>query len=294
MNSRVNNKLILLFLLLFFLGTWSCFHGETVVYVPLPLPVFDEAEISEDLQIADPALALGTPCQAGDRNTDSDEFRDYFVSCDSTNTDFYSMIISYSDDGLTEQSKTDYDVASTGNNRSMAVAYYPDGITKQRMFTYDVTTTNPKTSSSYSEDGTKLTDSEYDSAGMRSVSRSYASDGETKKLQTMYYASNGNRKNVVSYLADGETADTESNFYEESGNREFFIDYEADGMAKNIEITFYDNSDGRYRSSIDYQSDGVTPETGSPLCYADTSNNEAETCDMAKHGCITSSTTCIQ
>ena len=105
---------------------------------------------------------------------------------------------------------------------------------------------------------------------------------------------NGKRKRVTLYHAYHLFSPKIDNVkigsiatYRENGNLKTYINYHADGVKKHYEYTYWEN--GNLKTWIVYQSDGVT--VSSITCYDSTS--ASETCTQSKHGCTSSSTTCI-
>ena len=197
---------------------------------------------------------------------------------------------------------------------------------------YDAAKTKKYIETTYWENGNKKTSVAYSRVGMRKLGEStywengnpktgiyYQPDGSKKSKENTYWESNGNKKTSIDYRDDG-TKNQEYTYWESSANKQKYITYQSDGVTKAYEYTYYENGGGlkasiAYRvdgtraqettyaikynytrnyykqALIKYQPDGTTTLDGYPECYGRWGS--VETCTREKHGCTSSSLSCI-
>ena len=109
---------------------------------------------------------------------------------------------------------------------------------------------------------------------------------------TVTYHDPPDNTKVASYIQYIDTDKTrkldEITYYNDDGNSEkTVIYYQYDDSTKSAEYTYWEN--GNEKTVINYQADGSTVREID--CYDDSKNHE--TCTQEKHGCTSTSTTCI-
>ena len=207
-----------------------------------------------------------TPCQAGDYSEYPTGIKNITIECDhdgklSKITRFYA--------GYTfNQKSANYKKPA----KHSETEYYSNGFLKK----YTIFTSDEKesTKATFREDGTRIKYTFY-SLGTIYYKFTYHENSKIK-TRTWYHQGTTNKS-------------SESTHYK-NGNTKTSISYQTNGTDKISETTYYESK--KKKTEIDYDSDGVI-ESGYPKCYEDTNDNDIETCTQDKHGCTSSSNTCI-
>ena len=224
--------------------------------------------------------------------------------------------IAYQDDGVKKSSESTY-WESTGNQKTR-IDYQSDGAIVSSLNCYDSTGLREACHPiRHGLPDAYMTLTYHDSPANTKVDSyiQYNFIFETKKLfESTYWESNGNRKTEIAYQSDGVKKSSESTYWESTGNIKTRTSYQSDGVTVSsvTKYTYWEHDDdghddddhdddhhdhghddhhhdhgstfrtsnGNLKTSIAYQSDGVT--VSSVTCYDSTGTSEH--CHPIRHG----------
>ena len=232
---------------------------------PTPAPTRTTKQLSAPTPA--PPLAPTIPCKAGSYDPDNDWVVDYILECyPNGKLKKRTIYRKPSDEYILFHSRhKEYTYWESTGNRKVVIAFSDDGVTKYREYTYW-------------ENGNQK-------------EKIYYYDGVTKSSYYTYYE-NGTPKLFIDYarhpldLTIPPYKSRETTFWESNGKEKTHTLYMCCGTTRGLEATYWQN--GNKKTQINFQSDGSVNDF---TCYDST--GASEPCTQSRHGCTSSSTTCI-